>query len=316
MGSSKHSLTNVHAPYLPIIHLTHPSIEATYGVLPTTPFDRTTQASCKPGNIYTLPNILRFKLIIFRYCNKISRLISRDLTDNGDPFSPNPNQANPTLSWVSELVEYEKKMYAWKHKYGDELSCKDRLSSHITSEYLWEWLANEMIPVHDQIYISAAAVYTTSMYFFDSTATPSRKANILKAYSSASSYINLVLSSDREHDYILYAPNYTQKMFSLSCCLILKVLRSSYASEVDFDEGKKLCNQACIAAMRSSVDPQDSAAKFAKMTAQLWHSRDTSVLNEPPVLMVKSRLGARYVTSPYFKPCSEIKALRVLTHVL
>lgn len=75
----------------------------------------------------------------------------------------------------------------------------------------------------------------------------------------------------------------------------MKVLRSSYATEVDFDEGKRLCNQACISALRSSVDPQDSPAKFAKMTAQVWHSNDRSVLSEPPVLMVKSRLGARYV---------------------
>lgn len=133
------------------------------------------------------------------------------------------------------------------------------------------------------------------MYFFDSTDTPTRKANILKAYSSAANYMNLVLEADREHDYILYACNYPLKMLTLSCCLILKVLRSSYASDVDFDAGKKLCNQACIAAMRSSVDPQDSPAKFAKMTAQVWHSHDTLVLHEPPMLMVKSRLGARYI---------------------
>lgn len=171
-------------------------------------------------------------------------------------------------------------------------------------------MANEKWSVHDQIYISAAAVYTNSMYFFDSTTTPTRKANILKAYTSASSYINLILSYDTSHNYILYAPNYSLKILSLSCCLILKVLRSSYSTEVDFEEGKKLCNQACIAAMRSSVDPQDSAAKFAKMTAQLWHSRDMRVLREPPVLMVKSRLGARCVSpNLLFEECSSVLGL-------
>jgi hypothetical protein len=182
-------------------------------------------------------------------------------------------------------------MYAWKHKYRDELSCK--LFPPFSIRYcLRKWLKRGI--VHDQIYISAAAVYTSSMYFFDSTDSPTRKANILKAYASAAAYINLVLSFDRSNDYILYASNYPLKILSLSCCLVLKVLRSSYSSEVDYEEGRKLCNQACIAAMRSSVDPQDSPAKFAKMTAQVWHSRDTSVLSEPPMLMVKSRLGARY----------------------
>lgn len=130
MGSSKHNFTNVqNFPNFSLHHLlTQPSIEAAYGILPTTPFDRTTEASCKPGNIYSLPNNLRFKLVIFRYCNKISRLVSRDLTENGDLFSPNPDQANPTLSWVSELLDFETKMHAWRHKYREELSCKESLT--------------------------------------------------------------------------------------------------------------------------------------------------------------------------------------------
>lgn len=166
----------------------------------------------------------------------------------------------------------------------------------------WTNAIVQLIPlVHDQIYIAAAEVYTTSMYFFDSTESPARKTNILKAYASAVSYMNTVLEADREHDYILYAPNYPLKMMTLACCLILKVLRSSYAADVDFDAGKKLCNRACIAAMKASVDPQDSPAKFAKMTAQVWHSHDRTILTEPPVLMVKSRLGARYVISQHIK---------------
>ncbi|KUJ07834.1 uncharacterized protein LY89DRAFT_789497 [Mollisia scopiformis] len=244
------------------------SIEATYGVLPTTPFDRTIEASCKPGNMYSLPNILRFKLAIFRYCNRISNLVCRDLTDNGDPFSPGTPQTNPTLSWVTELLEFETRMQSWKQKYRDQLS------------------------FHDEIYAAAAAVYTTSMYFFDSTSSAARKHNILKAYRTSTSYIQLLTSFDQTSNYLLHAPSYPLKIFVLACCVLLKVLRSSYAADVDFEEGKRLCNLAIIAANKSSVAPQDSAGKVAKMVSQVWHSGDLRPLGEMPVLMVKSRLGA------------------------
>ncbi|CZR67425.1 uncharacterized protein PAC_17324 [Phialocephala subalpina] len=250
------------------VNIASQTIEASWGLLPTAPFDRTIEASCKPGNMYTLPNSMRFKLVIFRYCNRISNLVCRDLTDNGDPFNPGSPQANPTLSWIQDLWDFEKRVKAWRLKYQDELS------------------------FHDQIYLAAARVYTNSMYFFDSTETDTRKSNVLKAYHSSVNFINLMAEADREHNYLLYAPTYPLKMYFMACVILLKVLRSSYASDVDFEEGRKLCNQAIIASSKSSIAQSDSPGKVAKIVSQVWHSSDVASLQEPPKLMVKSRLGA------------------------
>lgn len=131
------------------------------------------------------------------------------------------------------------------------------------------------------------------MYFFDSSETDTRKQNVLKAYHASITYINLMAEADRDHDYLLYAPTYPLRMYFMSCVILLKVLRSSYAADVDFELGRKLCNQAIIASSKSSIAQSDSPGKVAKLVSQVWHSSDVSMLQEPPKLMVKSRLGAR-----------------------
>lgn len=160
-----------------------------------------------------------------------------------------------------------------------------------------------MLAVYDRIYVSAARLYMHSMYFFDSSPTPSRKTGILRAYASAFSFTTLITSLGSTHNLFSYMCAYHIRMFLVATCIMLKVLRSSYRHDVEFEAGKKLCSDATVAASRVAVGSGDSAGKLAKMVAQVWHSGDTGVLEEPPELLVKSRLGARSVLClPRFSP--------------
>lgn len=131
------------------------------------------------------------------------------------------------------------------------------------------------------------------MHFFDSSPTESRKQGVLKAYSSAVSLIQLMTKCDESFSFYSYICAYHLRMFLVATCILLKVLRSSYRDDVDFESGKRLCNQATIAISKCTVASNDSAGKWSKLAAQVWHSSNTKILDEPPELMVKSRLGAR-----------------------
>jgi hypothetical protein len=133
------------------------------------------------------------------------------------------------------------------------------------------------------------------MYFFDSSPTETRKLGVLKAYTSAVNFILLITEADKAFSFFSYMCAYHIRMFLTADCILLKVLRSSYKDDIDFDAGKKLCDQATVAASRMAVTNNDAAGKTGKMVAQLWHSNNMEILEEPPELLVKSRLGARLV---------------------
>ncbi|TVY34924.1 Regulatory protein, partial [Lachnellula occidentalis] len=246
------------------------SLSSTWGLLPMTPFDKTIDFACQTGNIYTVPDDLRFKLILQKYCNRVTQVIYTDLREaqGGSNAGDRPSFA---LTWESKLS-------ALNHEL-DEI----------------EQQHSNMFSMYDRIYVSAARLYMHSMYFFDSSPTSTRKTGILRAYASASSFTTLITSLDSTCNLFSYMCAYHIRMFLVATCIMLKVLRSSYRHDIDFEAGKKLCSDATVAASRVAVGSGDSAGKVAKMVAQVWHSGDTGVLEEPPELLVKSRLGASII---------------------
>jgi hypothetical protein len=47
------------------------------GMLPTTPFDTTIDLACQTGTIYTLPDNMRIKLMLQRYCYKVTQAVCK-----------------------------------------------------------------------------------------------------------------------------------------------------------------------------------------------------------------------------------------------
>src|SRR6187402_3363214 len=97
------------------------------------------------------------------------------------------------------------------------------------------------------VYVASARVYADAMYFFDSSATEARKIGILKAYNSAAKLIRLMIEADAVCDFFLHVTAYQLGMLHIASCILLKVLRSSYAQDIDIDVGKRLFNEALVA---------------------------------------------------------------------
>ncbi len=88
---------------------------AAAGHLPIAPFDWTIDRACENGNIYTLPDELRFKLIIERFSNRVSKAmqsINHDPVD-GDVHLPSSDEP-PSFQapWGNEIAMLEKELDA------------------------------------------------------------------------------------------------------------------------------------------------------------------------------------------------------------
>jgi hypothetical protein len=115
----------------------------------------------------------------------------------------------------------------------------------------------------------------------------------MKAYDSALSFISALASTNEANQALLYLPYYHFRCLLTAACILIKVLRSSYAQDFDdLEKGRTVFNNSILAITRSSVSNNDTALKAAQMLSKLWHH--PTVTNEtPPVLTVQSRFGAR-----------------------
>jgi hypothetical protein len=131
------------------------------------------------------------------------------------------------------------------------------------------------------------------MSFFDPSNSEHRKQGVLRAYNHAATMILVMMEADALCKFFSHGTAYHIRMFLIAIFTLVKVLRSSYSADIDLEAGKKMCNRATGFISRCSVANNDSAAKAAKIIAQVWHSKNTGVLHEPPYLFVKSRLAGR-----------------------
>jgi hypothetical protein len=119
----------------------------------------------------------------------------------------------------------------------------------------------------------------------------------MKAYNSATNFVSALTPSDHSQDTLLYLPYYLFRCLLTAACILVKVLKSNYAQEIDdFEKGRRVFNDSILAIRRSSVTNNDTAAKAVKMLSCVWHSSIISG-QSPPQLTVQSRFGARLVTA-------------------
>ena len=99
------------------------------GQLPNTPFDWTIDRACEIGNAFTLPEGLRFKLIIHRYCDRITRVMSGN-SNHLHSFETRSQQSLSIMAWDTDLTMLEDEIMALEREHSQHLSCEYR-SLHI-----------------------------------------------------------------------------------------------------------------------------------------------------------------------------------------
>jgi hypothetical protein len=156
------------------------------------------------------------------------------------------------------------------------------------------WHHNSRMIAMDRLYLAAARLYLHCFYFFDTSITESRKQGILKAYTSAVNFVSLFTTADATSEVLLFLPHYQSRMLLTATCIVLKVLKSSYAPELgDAANGGKTFNECILALSRCSVSNNDTCGKAVKLVSQMWHRGSGSRTQSPPELTIRSRCGAR-----------------------
>ncbi|KAH8817104.1 hypothetical protein F5884DRAFT_243513 [Xylogone sp. PMI_703] len=148
-----------------------------------------------------------------------------------------------------------------------------------------------------KLYHLSTELYLHIQCFFDSdTTSEHRKQRILKTYSVAEVLISAMSDADSDYSFFRYIPAYLFWMLFTACCVIWKVLGSSYREEVDFDHGKAISNEGITALRKCSIENNDVAARYSEIVAQLWQGINVlsppQIRHEPPSLACTTRFGA------------------------
>ncbi|PON20680.1 C6 zinc finger domain-containing protein [Trichoderma gamsii] len=224
--------------------------------------DWTIDRACEPGNNYTVPDNLRYHLLIQRFLARVDEAMSKRTC------SPTGHPVQRESDGLMRLLECD-------------------------LEDLERWIGKEAGEAH-HIALAMVSMQLRSYYFFESSATEMRKQGLLRAYSAALNFISKIANEDAKNDFIKYVPNIYYQILNTAGMLVMKIINSSYARYVDIEEGKRSFNIVLSLLRRAILEDNDLRGRGGKILAQLWiihHSR-TIRRGQEPNLKVQSRLGA------------------------
>jgi hypothetical protein len=236
-------------------------------------FDWNIDRACETGNPYSLPDDMRYHLIIQRLCHRITKAMSSNVShQNGLPAD---NERYVMMNLLERDID------AIEGQLGQNISGK----SSQKAMHLFGPTHNVVL---DDLYLWSTRFYLRLFHFFDSTLTSARRDGILKSYAAAATIIPKLHS----FDLLSYSPGPLLRVLFTAACVLLKVLSSNYIHFVDADSGAVLFNTAITALRKCSVEENDMAFRAADVLGQMWKTKDSTVADEEPNLVVQSRLGA------------------------
>ncbi|KAE9369652.1 hypothetical protein N431DRAFT_427821 [Stipitochalara longipes BDJ] len=218
--------------------------------------------ACEVGNQYTLPDDMRYHLILSRFCDRVTRIMSG-------------NNASP-LGMPAD---------------GDRVLLMNVLEQDLnTIEAQFDGKLSQL----DAIHLIETRLYLRIFYFFDSTHFEHRKSGILKAYNSATDFIALVTSSHILFNYFSYTPIANLKYLAAALAILIQVLNSNLCTCVDYATGAASIEAGLTALQNSSIESNDVFVRASEIFSYIWRMQnDNHELKKlSPTLLIKSRLSA------------------------
>lgn len=93
-----------------------------------------------------------------------------------------------------------------------------------------------------RIALAVVSMQLSTHYFFNSSASETRKQGLLRAYATAISLMSEVAEEDAKNSFIKYVPNVFCLMLNTAGMLLMKIICSSYARYMDTEGGKRYFN--------------------------------------------------------------------------
>ncbi|KAI1335107.1 hypothetical protein F5Y15DRAFT_256476 [Xylariaceae sp. FL0016] len=121
------------------------------------------------------------------------------------------------------------------------------------------------------------------------------KRLILRTYNTAQTVIRNALALDRKTDFLLYAPHFQFRTLLTACCVIYKLLRSSYMRFIDRRAAEQSASDGIALCKRATVMEADLPMRLGKLLGpwfEVWQDTDITQWQEEPISSFSHRLSA------------------------
>ncbi|GAB1310228.1 Zn 2cys6 transcriptional activator [Madurella fahalii] len=133
-----------------------------------------------------------------------------------------------------------------------------------------------------QLHLRAAGLHLRLAGFFDSSRTPGYLDDLMALWRATTSYLDLILDGPetchesyqyqlRDQFFLKYATNYIQQMLIAAGFALLKLMRSFFAKQIEFERGRTLFHRTIQAIRTTSVVQNDLNWRLAELMVQIWN---------------------------------------------
>ncbi|KAK4174280.1 hypothetical protein QBC36DRAFT_313094 [Triangularia setosa] len=222
-----------------------------YGQPASTLYDWTLAVRGGESGLFSLGPELEARLQIERFCDKVSKEM---YSNASDPRGVAGDEHRAML------------MRVYRREFNE-------LQASILSQSL-----SPIINLH----LRAAGLHLRLAGFFDSSKTPAYLDDLMALWRATTSYLDYILDGDsqcpqeyqyqvRDSYFLQYATNYIQQMLVAAGFALLKLMRSFFAKQIDFERGRNLFHGAIRAIRTTSVVQNDLNWRLAELMVQIWN---------------------------------------------
>ncbi|KAJ4296989.1 hypothetical protein N0V88_003905 [Collariella sp. IMI 366227] len=132
------------------------------------------------------------------------------------------------------------------------------------------------------LHLKAACLHLRLAGFFDSSRTPGYLDDLMALWRATTGYLDYILDGPetcpdqyqyqvRDQYLLKYATNYIQQMLVAAGFALLKLMRSFFVKQVDFERGRTLFHRTIQAIRTASVIHNDLNWRLAELMVQIWN---------------------------------------------
>ncbi|RAO72765.1 uncharacterized protein BHQ10_008777 [Talaromyces amestolkiae] len=241
-----------------LCNLVAQNVATGYGQPPSTIYDWALEPASLRAADYRLPDELKVRLRIEKFCDRVTRSLY-----NGRP-EPSEFLSMDKLLLVGILENELKEM---ELDFGDDLS------------------------QINLIHLRAANLHLRYFVFLSQNA---RSDDLTNLFLATTSFLGRVLELETSPgNLLIHATNYILQMIVSAAFALMKLLKSSFARQIDIDHGKFLFNGAISSIRRISVVDNDRPVRLANVISQMWNAGSSG--DDALHLGIRSRMSMSHV---------------------
>ncbi|GAM43766.1 hypothetical protein TCE0_060f18847 [Talaromyces pinophilus] len=241
-----------------LCNLVAQNVATGYGQPPSTIYDWALEPASLRAADYRLPEELKVRLRIEKFCDRVTRSLY-----NGRP-EPSEFLSMDKLLLVGILENELKEM---ELDFGDDLS------------------------QINLIHLRAANLHLRYFVFLSQNA---RSDDLTNLFVATTSFLGRVLELETSPgNLLIHATNYILQMIVSAAFALMKLLKSSFARQIDIDHGKFLFNGAISSIRRISVVDNDRPVRLANVISQMWNAGSSG--DDALHLGIRSRMSMSHV---------------------